>query len=89
MGGCGGRKICCARGGMGGLGEGACSSGRTDCGGEVGEEGWVEKFALGEIGFAGGDGDERSRAWSGIRRSDRMAGTGGEGGGTRSVGNFG
>jgi hypothetical protein len=59
LGGCGGRPIGCARRGMVGVGEGSCSSDLTDCGGEVREEGWVEKFALGEIGFAGGDGDER------------------------------
>ena len=89
MGRCGGRPIGCARSGMGGVGEGACSSGRTDYGSKAGKEGGVEKFALGEIGFAGGDGDERSRAWSGIRRSDWLAWAFGKGEGTRSVGNFG
>ena len=49
----------------------------------------MEKFVLGEIGFARGDEDEWSGVWGGNFWSDRLAGTGREGKGTRSIKNFG
>ena len=71
------------------MGEGPYSSGGTNCRREVGEEGGVEKFALGQIGFAGGDEIERGEPGCGNRWGDRVAGTRGEGEGTGFIRKFG
>jgi len=49
----------------------------------------VEKFALGQIGFAGGDEIKRGESGSGDCWGDRVAGAWGKAGGTRFIRKFG